>query len=46
MLMEKVTTEDIRAKHIQEHYQRLNDFKGTSKDEFKLRVMGKTARKC
>ena len=44
--MDKVSIEDINAKHIQEHYQRLNDFKGASKDEFKSRVMGKTARKC
>ena len=45
-VMDKVSIEDINAKHIQEHYQRLNDFKGASKDEFKSRVMGKTARKC
>ena len=41
MLMDKVSIEDISAKHIQEHYQRLTDFKGTSKDEFKSRIMNK-----
>ena len=45
-IMDKVSTEDISAKHIQEYYQRLTDFKGISKDEFKSRIMSKTARKC
>ena len=41
--MNKVSIEDISAKHIQEHYQRLNDFKVISKDEFKSRIMNKIA---
>lgn len=41
--MDKVSIEDISAKHIQEHYQRLTNFKlkGISKDEFKSRIMNK-----
>ena len=44
-VMDKVSIEDISAKHIQEHYQRLTYFEGISKDEFKSRIMSKTARK-
>lgn len=39
--MDKVSIEDISAKHIQEHYQRLTDFEVISKDEFKSRIMNK-----
>jgi transposase-like protein len=30
--------EDIIAEHIKEHYRRLADFKGISKEEFKYRL--------
>lgn len=35
MLMNKVSIEDISSEHIEEHYRRLKDFKGVSKDDFK-----------
>jgi hypothetical protein len=38
MLMDKVSIEDISAEHIREHYRRLDDFKGLSKEEFKKRL--------
>ena len=38
MLMDKVSIEDISAEHIKEHYRRLDDFKGLSKEEFKKRL--------
>jgi predicted CopG family antitoxin len=38
MLMNKVSIEDISAEHIKEHYRRLADFKGISKEEFKSRL--------
>ena len=38
MLMDKVSIEDISAEHIREHYRRLDDFKGISKDELKKRI--------
>lgn len=38
MLMNKVSIEDISAEHIKEHYRRLADFKGISKEEFKSRI--------
>ena len=38
MLMNKVSIEDISAEHIREHYRRLADFKGLSKEEFKSRI--------
>ena len=38
MLMDKVPLEDITEEHLQEHYRRLKDFKGVSKEEFKKRM--------
>ena len=38
MLMDKVSIEDISAEHIKEHYRRLANFKGISKEEFKSRI--------
>jgi hypothetical protein len=38
MLMDKVSIEDISMEHIKEHYRRLEDFKGISKEEFKKRL--------
>ena len=38
MLMDKVSIEDISAEHIKEHYRRLDDFKGLSKEEFNKRL--------
>src|SRR3990170_1080146 len=38
MLMDKISIEDISAEHIREHYRRLADFKGISKEEFKSRI--------
>jgi hypothetical protein len=38
MLMNKVSIEDISAEHIKEHYRRLANFKGISKEEFKSRI--------
>lgn len=38
MLMDKVSIEDISAEHIREHYRRLGDFKGVTKEEFKKRL--------
>lgn len=38
MSMDKVSIEDISAEHIREHYRRLDDFKGLSKEEFKKRL--------
>jgi hypothetical protein len=38
MLMDKVPLEDISEEHIREHYERLKDFKGISKEEFKKRM--------
>jgi hypothetical protein len=36
--MNKVSIEDISAEHIKEHYRRLADFKGISKEDFKSRM--------
>ena len=41
MLMDRVRIEDISAEHIKEHYRRLSDFKGVSKDEFRKRIRTK-----
>ena len=38
MLMDRVSIEDISAEHIKEHYRRLADFKGISKEEFRSRM--------
>jgi hypothetical protein len=38
MLMDKVSIEDISDEHIKEHYRRLADFKGITKEEFKSRM--------
>lgn len=38
MLMDKVSIEDISDEHIQEHYRRLADFKGITKEKFKSRM--------
>jgi len=38
MLMNRVSIEDISAEHIKEHYRRLADYKGISKEEFKSRM--------
>lgn len=38
MLMNKVSIEDVSREHIKEHYRRLADFKGISKEEFKSRI--------
>jgi len=38
MLMNKVSIEDVSAEHIDEHYRRLANFKGISKDEFRSRI--------
>ena len=46
LLMDKVSIEDISAEHIKEHYQRLADFKGISKDDFKSRIKKKTSIGC
>jgi hypothetical protein len=37
MLMDKISIEDISEEHIREHYRRLKDFKGITKDKFKQR---------
>jgi len=41
MLMDRVRIEDISAEHIKEHYRRLSDFQGVSKDEFRKRIRTK-----
>ena len=33
-----IPIEDISAEHIEEHYHRLAEFKGTPKEEFKSRI--------
>ena len=38
MIMDRVNIEDITAEHIREHYRRLGDFKGLSKEDFKKRL--------
>ena len=38
MILDRVSIEDISAEHIREHYRRLGDFKGMSKEDFKKRV--------
>lgn len=38
MLMDNVSLEDITAEHIKEHYRRLEDFRGISKEEFRDRL--------
>jgi hypothetical protein len=38
MLMDKVSIEDISEEHIKEHYRRLADFKGITKEDFKSRM--------
>ena len=38
IFMEKVTIEDISDEHIKEHYERLNTFRGVTKEEFKKRM--------
>lgn len=44
MLMDKVSIEDVSAEHIREHYRRLADFKGISKEEFKSRIKKRASR--
>ena len=46
MLMDKVSIEDISAEHIKEHYRRLDDFKGLSKEEFKKRLQKRLKSSC
>jgi len=43
MLMNRVPIEDISAEHIKEHYRRLAEFKGISKEEFKSRMKKRTS---
>ncbi len=43
MLMNRVSIEDISAEHIKEHYRRLADFKGVSKEEFKSLMKKKSS---
>jgi transposase-like protein len=38
MLMDRVSIEDVSAEHIKEHYRRLSEFQGISKEEFKARM--------
>ncbi len=38
ILMDHVSLEDISAEHLKEHYRRLEDFKGVSKEEFKKQL--------
>lgn len=38
MLMNKVSLEDVSAEHIEEHYRRLANFKGVSKNDFISRI--------
>jgi hypothetical protein len=46
MLMDKISIEDISAEHIKEHYRRLADFKGISKEEFISRMKKKASSGC
>ncbi len=46
MLMDKISIEDISAEHIKEHYRRLADFKGISKEEFKSRIKKRALSGC
>ena len=46
MLMDRVSIEDISAEHIKEHYRRLADFKGISKEEFKSRMKKRASGGC
>ncbi len=46
MLMDRVSIEDISAEHIKEHYRRLADFKGISKEEFKSRMRKRASGGC
>ncbi len=46
MLMDKISIEDISAEHIKEHYRRLADFKGISKEEFKSRIKKRASNGC
>jgi len=41
MLMDRVSMEDLSEEHIREHLERLKDFKGISKDDFKKRIRKK-----
>lgn len=38
MIMDRVSIEDISAEHIREHYRRLGDFEGLTKEEFRKRL--------
>ena len=38
LLMDKVPLEDISEEHIREHNERLKDFRGISKEQFKKRI--------
>jgi hypothetical protein len=46
MFMDKVSIEDVSAEHIKEHYRRLADFKGISKDEFISRIKKTSSSGC
>jgi hypothetical protein len=39
--MDRVSMEDLSEEHIREHLERLKDFKGFSKDDFKKRIRKK-----
>ena len=41
MESKKNKSEDISAEHIKEHYRRLSDFQGISKDTLKKRIREK-----
>lgn len=38
ILMDHVSLEDISAEHLKEHYRRMEDFEGVSKEEFKKQL--------
>ncbi len=46
MFMDKVSIEDVSVEHIKEHYRRLADFKGISKDEFISRIKKTSSSGC
>jgi hypothetical protein len=46
MLMDRISIEDISAEHIKEHYRRLANFKGISKEEFKSRIKKRASSGC
>lgn len=41
MLMDKVSLEDISEEHLREHLERIKDFKGVSKEDFKKKMQRK-----